>query len=153
MKINVTLAVPNQGRLDAIIGLIEASDLSIHDLSRVELSRGIPRFNMPLELGQYLGGSRPRGATQRGLSPHPHAPTRHCSRPLHNRTLNHRRCNLSAQDTQPSHRLSCRYQTLCRLPKTWARMQNCERIALPPDPEVRQHCRLRSGELRAVHAG
>lgn len=54
LRINVTLAVPNQGRLDAIIGLIEASDFSIHDLSRVELSRGVPRFNMPLELGLAL---------------------------------------------------------------------------------------------------
>ena len=54
LRINVSLAVPNQGRLDAIIGLIEASDFSVHDLSRVESSRGIPRFNMPLELGLAL---------------------------------------------------------------------------------------------------
>ena len=54
LRINVSLAVPNQGRLDAIISLIEASDFSVHDLSRVESSRGIPRFNMPLELGLAL---------------------------------------------------------------------------------------------------
>jgi hypothetical protein len=54
LKINATLAVPNQGRLDTIIGLLEESDFSIHDLSRIELSSGIPRFNMPLELGLSL---------------------------------------------------------------------------------------------------
>ena len=53
--INATLAVPNQGRLDRIVQLIEESDVSIHDLSRIELSSpGIPRFNMPLELGLAL---------------------------------------------------------------------------------------------------
>lgn len=54
MRINATLAVPNQGRLDRIINLIEESDFSIHDLSRIETTSGIPRFNMPLELGLAL---------------------------------------------------------------------------------------------------
>jgi len=58
LKINLTLAVPNQGRLDRIIKLIERSAVSIHDLSRIELSSGIPRFNMPLELGLALYRSR-----------------------------------------------------------------------------------------------
>jgi hypothetical protein len=53
-KINATLAVPNQGRLDRIVELIEESDVSIHDLSRIETTFGIPRFNMPLELGLAL---------------------------------------------------------------------------------------------------
>ena len=53
-EINATLAVPNQGRLERIVELIEASDISIHDLSRIELSSGVPRFNMPLELGLAL---------------------------------------------------------------------------------------------------
>ena len=51
LRINAALAVPNQGRLETIIDLIEKSDFSIHDLSRVELSHGVPRFNMPVELG------------------------------------------------------------------------------------------------------
>lgn len=54
LQINATLAVPNQGRLDRIVRLIEESDVSIHDLSRIELSSGIPRFNIPLELGLAL---------------------------------------------------------------------------------------------------
>jgi hypothetical protein len=54
LRVNATLAVPNQGRLEAIIQLIERSDFSIHDLSRIELSEGIPRFNMPVELGLAL---------------------------------------------------------------------------------------------------
>jgi hypothetical protein len=54
LRVNATVAAPNQGRLEAIIGLIEASNFSIHDLSRIELSNGIPRFNMPVELGLAL---------------------------------------------------------------------------------------------------
>lgn len=54
LRVNATLAVPNQGRLDTIIQLIEESDFSIHDLSRIEASHGVPRFNMPVELGLAL---------------------------------------------------------------------------------------------------
>ena len=54
LRINAALAVPNQGRLGTIIDLIEQSDFSIHDLSRIESSRGVPRFNMPVELGLAL---------------------------------------------------------------------------------------------------
>ena len=54
LRVNATLAIPNQGRLESIIQLIEQSDFSIHDLSRIELSEGIPRFNMPVELGLAL---------------------------------------------------------------------------------------------------
>ncbi len=54
LRVNATVAVPNQGRLETIISLIEESSFSIHDLSRIELSKGIPRFNMPLELGLAL---------------------------------------------------------------------------------------------------
>ena len=54
LKINATLALPNQDRLKRIVGLIEKSDVSIHDLSRIESPSGVPRFNMPLELGLAL---------------------------------------------------------------------------------------------------
>jgi hypothetical protein len=54
LRVNAAVAVPNQGRLKTIIELIEQSDLSIHDLSRIEVSRGVPRFNMPIELGLAL---------------------------------------------------------------------------------------------------
>jgi len=54
LHVKTALAVPNQGRLETIIRLIEESDSSIHDLSRDELSKGVPRFNMPLELGLAL---------------------------------------------------------------------------------------------------
>jgi hypothetical protein len=54
LDVNATLAVPNQGRLETIIRLIEKSNVSIHDLSRTEFSKGIPRFNMPVELGLAL---------------------------------------------------------------------------------------------------
>jgi hypothetical protein len=65
LRIHATLAVPNQGRLDRIVELIEESDVSIHDLSRIELSRGIPRFNMPLELGLALYRSYATRGTHR----------------------------------------------------------------------------------------
>lgn len=58
LRINIALAVPNQGRLETIIELIERSYFSIHDLSRVELYHGLPRFNMPVELGLALYRSR-----------------------------------------------------------------------------------------------
>ncbi len=54
LDVNATLALPNQGRLETIIRLIEKSNVSIHDLSRTEFSKGVPRFNMPVELGLAL---------------------------------------------------------------------------------------------------
>ena len=54
LRVNATLAIPNQGRLETIIALIAKCNFSIHDLSRIELSKGVPRFNMPVELGLAL---------------------------------------------------------------------------------------------------
>jgi len=44
-------------RFQEIVRIITECDLSVHDISRVELDRrsGLPRFNMPLELGADLG--------------------------------------------------------------------------------------------------
>ena len=44
-------------RISKIVEIIRASQFGIHDISRVELdkSNGLPRFNMPLELGLFLG--------------------------------------------------------------------------------------------------
>lgn len=44
-------------RLEKIYKLIKGCRFSIHDLSRTEISphTGLPRFNMPLELGIVLG--------------------------------------------------------------------------------------------------
>ena len=49
-----------QIRLQKIEALIEQSKYSIHDLSNMELDKnsGLPRFNMPLELGLFLGAKR-----------------------------------------------------------------------------------------------
>ncbi len=51
------LGEPDSGeaRVRRIHELIETSRFSIHDLSRVELSPDLPRFNMPFELGLDLG--------------------------------------------------------------------------------------------------
>jgi hypothetical protein len=47
-------------RLDKIMRIIEQCAYGIHDISAVGLSAGtnLPRFNMPLELGLYLGCKR-----------------------------------------------------------------------------------------------
>lgn len=55
-----------QPRFDKILALIESSKYSIHDISRteVDLNHGLPRFNVPFELGLDLGckryGKRPQ---------------------------------------------------------------------------------------------
>lgn len=48
-----------QPRIFQLYDLIEACKYGIHDISRTELNRnGLPRFNMPLELGIFLGAMR-----------------------------------------------------------------------------------------------
>lgn len=47
----------SQIRVQKIYGIISRCRLGIHDLSRIKLDRNtkLPRFNMPLELGAFLG--------------------------------------------------------------------------------------------------
>ncbi|MBI2171726.1 MAG: hypothetical protein HYU30_06865 [Chloroflexi bacterium] len=46
-------------RLDKIVRLVGDCRLAIHDISRTEPNKeGLPRFNMPLELGLFLGAKR-----------------------------------------------------------------------------------------------
>jgi hypothetical protein len=46
-------------RIGKIMDLIASCRLGIHDISRVELNEeNLPRFNMPLELGLWLGAGR-----------------------------------------------------------------------------------------------
>lgn len=54
-------------RLDRLKNLIEMSDRTIHDLSRIELSEAsdTPRFNMPFELGVAIGAKLYGGPRQR----------------------------------------------------------------------------------------
>ena len=49
-----------QPRINKILDLIESSRFSIHDISRTELDpiHGLPRFNVPFELGLDLGCKR-----------------------------------------------------------------------------------------------
>jgi hypothetical protein len=58
-KVRSALEVIDSGesRLLKIVRLLEQSQYSIHDLSRIELDpiSALPRFNMPLELGIALG--------------------------------------------------------------------------------------------------
>jgi hypothetical protein len=48
----------DQVRLDKIIKMIGKCELGIHDLSRVDTQGQLPRFNMPLELGLFLGAQK-----------------------------------------------------------------------------------------------
>ena len=46
-------------RMDKITQIIAECRWAVHDISRTELNRsGLPRFNMPLELGLFLGARR-----------------------------------------------------------------------------------------------
>lgn len=47
----------SQVRIDKIYNIVADCRYGIHDISRTELdeSSGLPRFNMPLELGMFLG--------------------------------------------------------------------------------------------------
>lgn len=50
----------SQVRIDKIFRIVGACRFGIHDLSRTELdnTHKLPRFNMPLELGMFLGAQR-----------------------------------------------------------------------------------------------
>ena len=57
-------------RLTKIQNIIEECRYGIHDISRIQLSErsGLPRFNMPLELGIFLGAKSFGGDTHKSKS-------------------------------------------------------------------------------------
>jgi hypothetical protein len=56
----------DEDRLQRICKIIEECDYGIHDLSRTELNpEGLPRFNMPLELGIFIGAKQYGGSHQK----------------------------------------------------------------------------------------
>jgi hypothetical protein len=57
----------SQVRMDKIFDLIAGCRFGIHDLSRIDLDPtvGLPRFNMPFELGVFLGAKRYGGREQK----------------------------------------------------------------------------------------
>jgi hypothetical protein len=57
----------SQVRIDKIATIITECRFGIHDISRTEpdLSTGLPRFNMPFELGMFMGAKRYGRAAQR----------------------------------------------------------------------------------------
>lgn len=54
------MADSGEVRIDKIVRIIRSSKFAIHDISRTQLDHatGLPRFNMPLELGMFLGAIR-----------------------------------------------------------------------------------------------
>lgn len=60
----------SQSRMEKLYNIIRDCPLGIHDLSRTTLDsvNRLPRFNMPLELGMFLGAKRYGDARQRRKS-------------------------------------------------------------------------------------
>ena len=58
----------SQVRIEKIYEIIADCRYGIHDISRIELDEpsGFPRFNMPLELGIFLGAKKFGSETQKG---------------------------------------------------------------------------------------
>ncbi len=55
-----------EARFTSIVNIISECRYAINDISRTELDeKGLPRFNMPLELGTFLGARRFGGKDQR----------------------------------------------------------------------------------------
>ena len=57
-------------RIDKIFKIIAECRYGVHDISRTEVASasGLPRFNMPVELGMFLAANRFRGpAAEEGL--------------------------------------------------------------------------------------
>lgn len=56
-----------QTRIEKLFGIIDECRYGIHDLSRTELDKAnrLPRFNMPFELGIFLGAKRYGGKSQK----------------------------------------------------------------------------------------
>jgi hypothetical protein len=54
-------------RIEKLYGIIKECRYGIHDISRTELDKDsrLPRFNMPLELGIFLGAKRYGGKSQK----------------------------------------------------------------------------------------
>jgi hypothetical protein len=54
-------------RVEKIIKMIKACSLGVHDISRTELdtANSLPRFNMPFELGLFVGAARFGAAAQK----------------------------------------------------------------------------------------
>lgn len=44
----------SEPRFEKIVKLIDESSVGIHDISRISLTNGLPRFNMPFELGMDM---------------------------------------------------------------------------------------------------
>lgn len=61
-RVRCALEIEDSGeiRVQKILRIIGESPYAIHDISRVDLdaATGLPRFNMPLELGLYLGAKK-----------------------------------------------------------------------------------------------
>ncbi len=61
----------SQVHIDKIYTTIADCRYGIHDISRTELDEnsGVPRFNMPLEFGVFLGAKKFGGVEQKAARP------------------------------------------------------------------------------------
>ena len=101
-------------RLDKIVRLIKESQYSVHDLSAIDLDvdSGLPRFNMPFELGIAVGLKK---ATRAYAS--------HCLLILEHEKYTYQKClsDIAGQDLQAHGRDSGR---LIAIVRNWLRTQS-----------------------------
>lgn len=140
-------------RMDKICALIEACDFGVHDISRVEPDGRppLPRFNMPLELGLFMGARRFGGRRHRAkkslvLDELPHRYKRSCS--------DLAGCDISAHHGSPDRAIVA--------VRNWMSNQlSSPNYNIPgPDTMVRRYrsfvaalpkmCRLRNTSIRAL---
>lgn len=57
-RCSLEVADGSQNRLDKIMDIMGSCSHAIHDISRTQLSSGLPRFNMPFELGIFVGAKK-----------------------------------------------------------------------------------------------
>lgn len=60
--------VRSRSRLDGIMKVIAKCKYGVFDISNIGLTKGLPRFNTPLELGLFLGGWKYGGGLQKKKS-------------------------------------------------------------------------------------
>jgi len=134
-----------QVRVEKIYDLIAQSKYGIHDISRTSLDRThrLPRFNMPLELGIFLGALRFGAGKQRDkscliLDREPYRYQKYCS-------------DISGQDVRAHHN---RVDGLVKSVRNWLSNHLISRdIQVPGHSKIFERYQLFHRELPALCAG
>lgn len=140
----------SQVRLDKLYAIIAECRYGIHDLSRVTLDtvHRLPRFNMPLELGIFLGAKRFGNPTQRKksgliLEREPYRYQIYCS-------------DIAGQDIRAHSNTA---ETAIRAVRNWLSTARCPTVAIPSPRRIAERyikfrldlpamCRVQDLDLR-----